>query len=108
MLTGMIIAQFVVWILGFFVKGICLYNILLIIPTAMFAGRKIGFYKKWTSSLVVEVLLLLFSVVWSLLFHKFIWWKYLLILILRIISIGIIFYDDSVYLYIREEYTDDE
>lgn len=106
-MTGLIVTEFICWIATFFSKGFCLYTILLIIPTIMFAGRKIGFYKKWTVNMGCECVFLFFSIIWSLLFHKFIWWKYVITIFIRLIAVGLIMYDDSTFVYVKEEEVDE-
>lgn len=103
MLNGLIIASFVLWIGGFFINGFNLYNILLIIPTVMFAVRKFGIHVKMSNIIALEVVLLFFKVVFALIFHKFILWRFLVGLLLRGIFFGLVIYDDTVYVYVNEE-----
>lgn len=103
MLNTLLIIAFVTWIATFFSQGICIYSICLIIPTLMFMGRKVDYHAKLSSIISVEVIFLILSTAWRLLFHKFILWKFVVTLIIRIIFICIIVYDDNMYVYVTEE-----
>jgi hypothetical protein len=83
MLTGFIITAFVCWIVGFFINGFSLYNVLLIVAT--------------------EVLMLFFSLVWRCLFHKVHIIKLLLSILVRAVFLIICIYDDTVFVYVNEE-----
>lgn len=102
-MTGLIITCVLCWLGGFFINGFTLYQILLIVPTIMFSVRKVGIHIKMSNILVPEIMFLFFSIVWRLLFKKFILWKFLVSMVLRIIFICIIVYDDTVYVYKQEE-----
>lgn len=103
MLTALIIVSFVCWILGFFINGFTLYSFITIIPTIMFAIKKLGIFPKLGNIIACEVIFLFFSISWRLLFHKFSLLKLILTLILRIIFIGIAYYDSVAYVYTTEE-----
>lgn len=103
MLSGLIITSFIIWIIGFFIQGFCLYNFMLLIPTIMFAVRKVGIHVKYSNIIATEILLLFFSITWRLLFHKFFIIKLLLCIIVRIIFMCIVIYDDTIYVYVNEE-----
>ena len=99
----MIILQVILWIIGFFVKGLCLYQVMLIVPVSMFAVRKFGLKISSIHIVVVEILFLFFSTVFTLLFGEFITSRYILSIILRVISCIIAIIDDTVYVYVTEE-----
>lgn len=80
-----------------------MYTFILIIPTAMFALRKVGIHIKFGNIMACEILFLFFSLVWRLMFHKFVLIKFLLSILVRIVFIGIVIYDDTVYVYVSEE-----
>lgn len=103
MLSTLIIITLVIWILSMVAKGVCLYSILLIIPTIMFAARKFGWHAKLGAIIGVELFLLFFSVVWTLLFGHMNWIRLLICLILRVVFWGICIYDDITFVYISEE-----
>ena len=103
MLLYFIIACFICWIVGFFINGFTLYNVLILVPTIMFSVRKVGIRVKASSILTMDVLFLVFSVLWRLLFKNFLWGKFLLTLLVRFIFTCIVFYDDTAYVYITEE-----
>lgn len=103
MLNGLIIASYILWFGGFFVNGFTLYQVMLIVPTTMFALRKFGIHIKMSNIVVTEGLLLFFSVAWRLLFHKFVLWSFIVSIIIRLIFICIDIYDDTVYVYVSEE-----
>jgi hypothetical protein len=103
MLTGFIIVAFICWILGFVVNGFTFYNVMLLIPTIMFSARKFGIHCKLGNILTAEILFLFFSTCWRLLFNGFTLKLFIIGLILRIIFVCIIVYDDSVYVYVQEE-----
>lgn len=103
MLTTLIIVSFVCWILGFVVNGFTLYNFMVVIPTIMFSVRKVGFHVKMGNIIATECLILFFSIVFMLIFKSFIWWKFLLGILFRVIFLCIVAYDDTVYVYVNEE-----
>lgn len=99
----LIIVSFLCWIAGFFINGFTLYSVLLIIPTVMFALRKFAIHIGLANIVTAEVLLLFFSVVWKLIFHKFALLKFILTLVVRLIFIILVIYDDTVFVYVSEE-----
>ena len=103
MLNVLIIVSAVLWIAEFFVQGFCLYNVLLIIPVLMFAGRKFGIYVKYGNIIAAELLLLFFSVMWRLLFNHFSLVRFIICVVIRAISVLIAVYDDMTFVYVNEE-----
>lgn len=103
MLSTLIIISGITWILGFFVNGFTLYQIMTVIPVIMFCVRKFGIHAKQSNIIACEVGFMFASIVWRLIFSKFVLWKFLLTLLLRIIFIGVVIYDDTVYVYKQEE-----
>lgn len=103
MLIGLIVTSLTLWIIGFLINGICLYNFMLLIPTIMFVVRKVGMHIKYGNIVVAELLILFFSVAWRLLFHNFSVIAFLLCVIVRIIFICVVIYDDTVFVYVSEE-----
>lgn len=103
MLNGLIITACILWVLGFFVKGFCLYQILVLVPTVMFAVRKFGIHLSMGAIIGTECLFLFFSTSYCLLFGKFAFVKFLLTILLRLIFVGIVAYDDTMYVYVSEE-----
>lgn len=102
-MTTLIIISAFCWIAGFFVNKITLYQILVIVPTIMFCVRKVGIHLKMSNIVTAEVMFIIFSSIWKLLFHKFVIWKFFVSLLLRIIFICVVIYDDTVYVYKQEE-----
>lgn len=102
-MNGLIITSLICWIIGFFINGFSLYNVLIIIPTLMFSVRKVGIHVKYGHIIAVECLLLFFSIAYRLMFHKFHIIRCLLGILVRIIFIIICIYDDIVYVYVSEE-----
>lgn len=103
MLTVLIVIAFVCFIAGFFINGFTLYTVLCIVPTVMFALRKVGIHVRQSNILTCEVMFLIFSLVWRLLFHKFALLKFILSIIVRLVFVGIVVYDDTMFVYISEE-----
>ena len=103
MLRNLIILVFAFWIGGFFVNGLTLYNCMLLIPVIMFSIRKFGIHVKLGTICLVEILLLFFSTTWRLLFTDVVAWRYWVGLALRVLSILVAVYDDTVYVYVTEE-----
>ena len=103
MLTTLIAVSFITWIIGFIVNGFTLHNVLLIIPTIMFSIRKFGIHIKQSNIITVEVLFLIFSILWRLLFNKFELIRFIITIVVRLIFLGVVIYDDSVYVYVNEE-----
>ena len=103
MLNVLIIVQFVLWIAGFFTNGFCFYNVMLIVPVLMFTGRKFGIYMKYYNIITAECLFLFFSVMWRLLFNHFTLVRFIIGVLIRVISIIICIYDDKTFVYVNEE-----
>lgn len=99
----LIIIQFILWIAGFFVRGVSLYQVLLIIPVLMFAVRKFGTKIGCQHIIAVEVLFLFFSTVMTLLFSQIIVTRYVISLLIRVVSCLIAVIDDTAYIYVTEE-----
>ena len=103
MLNTLIIISFLSYIAGFLVNGFTLYNVLLIIPTILFSIRKVGIHIKMSSIITIEVLFLVFSVLWRLMFNDFSIVGLILTVVIRIIFVCVVLYDDTVYVYVSEE-----
>ena len=103
MLRTLIIMVFALWFGGFFVNGLTLYNVLLVVPVVMFTLRKFGIHVKLGTICLFEILFLFFSTTWRLLFTDVVWWRYWVGLALRVISVLVVVYDDFNYVYITEE-----
>ena len=99
----MIIAQIILWIAGFFVKGFCLYQLVLIVPVVLFAIRKFGIKIGCSHIIVCEVLFLFFSTIFTILFSEINTARYVISLLLRVASILIAVLDDTMYIYVTEE-----
>lgn len=102
-LTIMIAIQVLLWFAGFFVKGMSLYQILLIVPVSMFSFRKFGVKISSIHIVVVEILFLFFSTVMTLLFSSIDTPRYIINLLFRVISVIIAIIDDTLYVYVTEE-----
>ena len=103
MLSTLIIISVITWIAGFLVNGICLYNIAVIIPVIMFGVRKVGIHVSQSNIITAEVILIVFSLIWRLIFHKFIIWKFIVTILIRLVFIGVLIYDETMYVYVSEE-----
>lgn len=103
MLNAFIIVAIVCWIVEFFIHGFSLYALGLIIPTLMFSVRKVGIHIKFGNIVAADILLLFFSVVFKLIFHKFSFVKFLLGILVRAVFLIVCIYDDTVYVYVNEE-----
>lgn len=99
----MIILQVILWLLGFLVKGFTLYQISLIVPVMMFSFRKFGLKISSIHIVVVEILFLFFSTVFTILFSKINALRYIIGILLRVISCIIAIIDDTLYVYVTEE-----
>lgn len=102
-LNTMIILQVILWIIGFFVKGVSLYQIMLFIPVMLFMFRKFGVKIHCSHIIVCEVLFLFFSTVFTLLFSEIQTARYIINILLRVISCLIAVLDDVMYVYVIEE-----
>ena len=103
MLTVLIITQFVLWIIGFFIRGFTLYQLCLVTVPICFSLRKFGIKVSYGSLIAIEILLLFFSTIFTLMFSEIDVTRYILSLIVRIISIIIAIVDDTMYIYVTEE-----
>ena len=102
-MAGLIITSYIVWLAGFFVTGFNLYNCCIVITTTMFALKKVGVFVKLSNVITWEVVFMIFSVGWRLIFRKFYIGKFLIVLLLRAIFIAINVYDNKVYVYVNKE-----
>lgn len=103
MLIVLIIIAFICYIAGYFINGFTLYNLLLLIPTIMFAVRKSGIHVKLSSICVVEALFLFFDATYRLIFNRMNVAHFLLEILMRAIFLIIVIYDDANYVYVSEE-----
>lgn len=99
----MIIFQVIIWFIGLFVKGVSLYQIFLIIPVLLFSFRKFGVKIGCGTIITMEILFLFFSTVFTILFSEIQTVKYIISLVLRVISCLIVVLDDVLYVYVTEE-----
>lgn len=104
MLNVMIVIEFVLWLIGFFIRGkLTLYQVLLIVPVVMFALRKVGIKISAVTIVVTEILFLFFSTVFTILFSSIDKGPYIACIVVRVISIIIPIIDDTLYVYVTEE-----
>lgn len=99
----MILLQIVIWFIQWFINGTSLYHGLLLIPIFMFYVRKFGVKVGCGSVITTEILLIFFSTVFTILFSQIDTVKYIITIILRVISCLIIVLDDVLYVYVTEE-----
>ena len=103
MLNVLIIIGYITWILCFFINGFTLYSCLVVIPVTLFAIRRIGIHMKLTSILTSEIMFIIFSMLWRFLFNTFELLPFILTLLVRMVFICIVVYDETVYVYVTEE-----
>ncbi len=105
-MASLIIISYVCWILGFIVNGFTLYNVLVFITTTMFTIKKLGVFCKLKNIITWECVFLIFSTLWRLLFHKLVFTRLLLTVVIRLVFIAISVYDDKFYVYVSKEIKD--
>lgn len=103
MLTVLIVIQFILWFAGFFVKGVSLYQLLLIVTPICFSLRKFGIKVGYGSIITIELILLFFSTTFTIMFSEIAVGRYIISLVIRLISIIIAIVDDTMYIYVTEE-----
>lgn len=103
MLKHLVIGTYVVWILSVLAHGISLYSILLLIPCSMFAVRLMDVVIKPGGIIGVEAFFLFCSVMYTLLLSEIVLWRLIILIILRVISVGIAIYDSTQYVYTSVE-----
>ena len=103
MLIVLICVAIACYIAGFVINGFTLYSVLLILPTIMFAARKVGIHIRMSNIITCEVIFVIFSLVWRLIFHKFALARFILSIVVRLIFIAVVVYDDTAYVYVSEE-----
>lgn len=103
MLITLIIIAVVSLLLTFVLKGFCLYAVALLIPTLMFCGRKVGVHIRLANIATCEIVFLFLSIVWSLLFNKLDIIRLILVIIVRLIFLCAVLYDDKTFVYVKEE-----
>lgn len=104
MLSALIITQFVLWFIGFFIiGGISLYQLLLVSVPICFSLRKYGIKVSYGSLIAIDILLLFFSTTFTILFSEIDTVRYILCIVVRLISIIISIIDDTMYIYVTEE-----
>lgn len=103
MLNSYIIAVYVIWLVSAVSKGFCLYSVMLLVPTTMFAVRKVGIHVKASKIAVFEGLFLFFSITWTALFSQVNILRLILTILCRLVFLIVCFYEDTVYVYIQEE-----
>lgn len=102
-LTALIVISFILYVLTIIVRGIGIYAIFPLIATIMFSMRKVGVFISFNNIMLVEIIPLVLSTVFKLLFKQFSWLELILTLVLRAIFIGIVVYDSKAYVYHTEE-----
>lgn len=103
MLTVLIAIVYGAWILGFVIDGLTIWNVLLFITTTMFAVRRFGIHVGMSHIVTLEVVFIIFTFLWRLLFNSLSIGWFLLLVFIRVIFIMIVFWDETQYVYIKEE-----
>lgn len=102
-ITALCIMEIILGILGFVVSPYLLLPVYSIVPTLMFCARRLGiivpFAKIRNTELTGDVII----TVLGLIFHKLTWLGYLGYMVVRVIFLLLVYYDDTHYLYIEED-----
>lgn len=109
-LLTLIIICYVLTLIQFFVKGICLYTVACLIITTMFALKYLNVFIKSTYMLIADCLCLFFSCAWQFLFGEIAIAKMIICAILRLAVFCIAKYDEvaNVYFTVERKRKDDE
>ena len=103
MLTILIIIEYALWFIGFFVNGITLYQVMVFFSPTLFMLRKFGIHTNAGPIIALDAFFLICSSLWKFLFGGWDTKIFLINLIIRAIAFGIVLYDDTAYVYVNEE-----
>lgn len=98
-----LIASVVVTVLTFIVQGFNFAMITSIIATALFCGRKVGYFCKFRHLVTLEVIGLFLTITFQLLFNRFVLVKTIIVVLLRLVFLGVAYYDMTAYVYVSKE-----
>lgn len=101
-MNDLIIATLVVLLLSLKFSGMNIAAITSIISTALFCSRKIGHFCKLNNLLIIEGIGIFLTVAVWLLFKGFMWKRFLALTLLRVIFLGICYYDIKNFVYVKE------
>lgn len=101
-LTVLVIIAAIIEVAGFIVSPFWLYPVFQIVPTVMFMARRIGVVTPMSKVRNVDItgFVLITALAW---FLGKLSWSILWVLLLRIIFLLIVWYDDKTFLYIEED-----
>ena len=102
-MTGMIVSVIILCIGNWILFGFSFATVLATVATLLFCGRRFGYLCTLPTLLKCDCIGLMLTTVLSLLFHKFILWKFVTYIIVRVVFYAIVGYDIKEYVYKEEE-----
>ncbi len=94
----------VMYVLTAAVQKFSMVSILSLVSTCLFLSRKIGHFCKIKTLLGLEIVGLFLDTVYKCMFSKFSWLQFLPTVLLRLVFIGIAYYDMTVFVYVKEKH----
>ena len=102
-MNALLISAGVLFLITAILNGFSFLTIFALITTIMFCGRKVGYYTTVEKVVPLEAFGMFFTSMLSLIFHKFVLWKFIVTLILRVAFVLLLWYDSTYFVYIKEE-----
>ena len=99
----LLIAAAILCIASWYVLGFSFWTISFVISTVMFCARIIGYKCKSGTVIALECFGAFITIILRLLFHKLVLMECLITLLLRVIFILFVLYDNHCYVYVQEK-----
>lgn len=101
-MTVILVSSVIVLLLSWIISGLSIVVITATVSTLLFCARKFGYFCKFNTLLVIEVIGIILTGLLRSMFGDFNLLNMLLIVLVRAIFIGICYYDISQYVYVKE------
>lgn len=101
-MNTLIVISGILWILTAVLQKLSIATIGALISTGLFCSRKFGHFCKMSSLLVIEGVSGFITVMWLMLFGNLNWARLLSYVAVRLVFLGVCYYDMTNYTYVKE------
>ena len=98
-----LIVSVILVVLTFIIQGLNFATIMSLIATALFCGRKVGYFCKFKHLVTLETIGMFLTITFQLLFKRFVLLETIIVVLLRLASLGVAYYDMTAYVYVSKE-----
>ena len=101
-MSGLLVTSIVVWICSLLEYGFGIAVLSSFVSTVMFCLRKVGIFVNPRLMIIIESLALFLSIVFKIVFGHLSWVSIIGYILLRAIFYGIVLWDTTQYVYVKE------